>query len=144
MACADFEKIRQLLPYLDLYLMDIKHTNPEKHKEFTGRSNELMMENARRVALSGQTRLIIRVPVIPSLDVYKRQAQCDHVNHVSTQLPYAVLAAAVSFVTYLVAGFVKTAWIALPVGFVLMFITLFVVRHLNPTLEEHLENERNK
>ena len=34
-------------------------------------------------------------------------AQCDHVNHVSTQLPYAMLAAAVSFVTYLVAGFVK-------------------------------------
>lgn len=68
MACADFEKIRQLLPYIDLYLMDIKHTNPEKHKEFTGRSNELMMENARRVALSGQTRLIIRVPVIPSFN----------------------------------------------------------------------------
>ncbi|MFR3766592.1 MAG: glycyl-radical enzyme activating protein [Blautia sp.] len=68
MACADYEKIRQLLPYLDLYLMDIKHTNPEKHKEFTGRSNELMMENARRVALSGQTRLIIRVPVIPSFN----------------------------------------------------------------------------
>ncbi|MDY3016209.1 glycyl-radical enzyme activating protein [Blautia sp.] len=68
MACADFEKIRRLLPYLDLYLMDIKHTNPEKHKEFTGRSNELMMENARKVALSGQTRLIIRVPVIPSFN----------------------------------------------------------------------------
>lgn len=68
MACADYEKIRQLLPYLDLYLMDIKHTNPEKHKEFTGRSNELMMENARRVAFSGQTRLIIRVPVIPSFN----------------------------------------------------------------------------
>lgn len=68
MACADFEKIRQLLPYLDLYLMDIKHTNPEKHKVFTGRSNELMMENARKVALSGQTRLIIRVPVIPSFN----------------------------------------------------------------------------
>ncbi len=71
-------------------------------------------------------------------------AQCDHVNHVSTQLPYAILAAAVSFVTYLIAGFVKTAWIALPVGIVLMLITLFVIRHLNPTLEEHLENERNK
>ena len=68
MACADFEKIRQLLPYLDLYLMDIKHTNPEKHKMFTGRSNEMMMENARKVALSGQTRLIIRVPVIPSFN----------------------------------------------------------------------------
>lgn len=71
-------------------------------------------------------------------------AQCDHVNHVSTQLPYAILAAAVSFVTYLVAGFVKTAWIALPVGIVFMLITLFVIRHLNPTLEEHLENEKNK
>ena len=35
-------------------------------------------------------------------------AQCDHVTHVSTQLPYAILAAAVSFVTYIVAGFVKT------------------------------------
>ena len=49
-------------------------------------------------------------------------AQCDHVTHVSTQLPYAILAAAVSFVTYIVAGFVKTAWIALPVGIVLMLI----------------------
>mgnify|MGYP002122023360 FL=1 len=54
-------------------------------------------------------------------------AQCDHVTHVSTQLPYAILAAAVSFVTYIVAGFVKTAWIALPVGIVLMLIVLFVI-----------------
>lgn len=71
-------------------------------------------------------------------------AQCDHVNHVSTQLPYAMLAAAVSFVTYLVAGFVKTAWIALPVGIVLMVATLMVIRHMHPTLEEHLENETQK
>ena len=59
-------------------------------------------------------------------------AQCDHVTHVSTQLPYAILAAAVSFVTYIVAGFVKTAWIALPVGIVLMLIVLFVIKMLNP------------
>lgn len=63
-------------------------------------------------------------------------AQCDHVTHVSTQLPYAILAAAVSFVTYIVAGFVKTAWIALPVGIVLMLIVLFVIKMMNPMLVE--------
>ena len=59
-------------------------------------------------------------------------AQCDHVTHVSTQLPYAILAAAVSFVTYIVAGFVKTAWIALPVGILLMLIVHFVIKMMNP------------
>lgn len=63
-------------------------------------------------------------------------AQCEHVNHVTTQLPYAVLAAVVSFVTYIVAGFVKSAWIALPVGIVLMLAVLFALRGINGTIEE--------
>ena len=46
-------------------------------------------------------------------------AQCNHVNHVSTQLPYAVSVAAISFITYIVTGFVQSAWISLPVGVVL-------------------------
>lgn len=57
-------------------------------------------------------------------------AQCDHVNHVSTQLPYAILVAAVSFVTYIIAGFVRTAWIVLPIGMVLLVVTLLVVKYL--------------
>lgn len=68
MACAPFEHIKMILPYLDLYLMDIKHTNHKKHKKYTGRSNELMLENARKVALSGRVRLIIRVPVVPTFN----------------------------------------------------------------------------
>ena len=68
MGCAPYEVIESILPYLDTYLMDIKHTNPEKHKEFTGRSNELMLENARKIAASGQTNLVIRVPVIPTFN----------------------------------------------------------------------------
>ncbi len=68
MGCASFETIGKLLPYLDTYLMDIKHTNTLKHKEFTGRSNELMLENAKKIAQSGQTRLVIRVPVIPGFN----------------------------------------------------------------------------
>lgn len=63
-------------------------------------------------------------------------AQCEHVDHVTTQLPYAVLAAAVSFVTYIVAGFVKSAWIALPVGIVLMLAALFALRNINGTVNE--------
>lgn len=63
-------------------------------------------------------------------------AQCEHVNHVMTQLPYAVTCAAVSFVTYIVAGFVKTAWIALPVGIVLMLGAMFVLKMRGDTVEE--------
>lgn len=57
-------------------------------------------------------------------------AQCDHVNHVSTQLPYAILVAAVSFVTYIIAGFVRTAWIVLPIGMVLLIGILLVIKYL--------------
>ena len=62
-------------------------------------------------------------------------AQSNHINHVNTQLPYAITVAAVSFVTYIVAGFVKTAWIALPVGIVLMIGTLFVMKKMSGTVE---------
>ena len=55
-------------------------------------------------------------------------AQCDHVTHVSTQLPYVITAALVSFVTYIIAGFVQSAWIALPAGIILMAITLVIIR----------------
>ena len=55
-------------------------------------------------------------------------AQCDHVTHVSTQLPYVITAALVSFVTYIIAGFVQSAWIALPVGIGLMIVTLMVIK----------------
>ena len=55
-------------------------------------------------------------------------AQCNHVNHVNTQLPYAMTVAAVSFVSYLSAGFVPYAFIALPISIVLMLGTLFVLK----------------
>ncbi len=63
-------------------------------------------------------------------------AQCEHVNHVMTQLPYAVTAAVVSFITYIIAGFVQTAWIALPVGIVLMMGVIFVLKYMGNTVEE--------
>ena len=68
MACVPWKNIEMVLPYLDTYLMDIKHTNQEKHKQFTGKPNGLALENARKVALSGQTNLVIRVPVVPTFN----------------------------------------------------------------------------
>ena len=62
-------------------------------------------------------------------------AQCEHVNHVTTQLPYAVTAAAVSFVSYIIAGFVQSAWIALPIAIALMVATMFVIRAVNGVLK---------
>ncbi|MCI2056366.1 MAG: Na+/H+ antiporter NhaC family protein [Oscillibacter sp.] len=62
-------------------------------------------------------------------------AQCDHVSHVSTQLPYAMAAAAVSFVSYLAAGlFVELGvpgWLGLPVGIVLMLAVLVIIHQKN-------------
>ena len=63
-------------------------------------------------------------------------AQCEHVNHVTTQLPYAIVAAVVSFISYIIAGFVQSAWIALPIAIVLMVITMLVIRGINGVLKE--------
>ncbi len=63
-------------------------------------------------------------------------AQCDHVTHVSTQLPYAATVAAVSFVAYLIAGFIQSAWIALPIAILLMVLTIIGIKLLLKTPED--------
>ena len=55
-------------------------------------------------------------------------AQCNHINHVSTQLPYAITVAAISFVGYIVAGFVQNVFVVLGVSIVLTVGTLFVIK----------------
>ena len=62
-------------------------------------------------------------------------AQCNHINHVSTQLPYAITVAGVSFVLYIIAGFVQSAWITLPLGVVLTVATLFVIKKITDKKE---------
>lgn len=63
-------------------------------------------------------------------------AQCEHVNHVSTQLPYAVTAAAVSFVTYIIAGFVQSPLVSLPAGILLMLGVLTIIKTKGNTIQE--------
>lgn len=62
-----FEIIQDYLKHLDYVLMDIKNMDSEKHKAFTGQPNELILENARKIAESGAD-LTIRVPVIPGFN----------------------------------------------------------------------------
>jgi Na+/H+ antiporter NhaC len=56
--------------------------------------------------------------------------QCNHINHVSTQMPYAITVAAISFVMFVIAGFVQNIWICLPLGIVLTIATLFAIKML--------------
>lgn len=66
-AVVDYSVIQRILPFLDLYLMDIKHMNSDKHMEFTTQPNERILENARRLAKDAK-ELIIRVPTIPTFN----------------------------------------------------------------------------
>ena len=93
-SCAKWEVIERLLPHIDTYMMDIKHMNPAKHKEFTGQGNELILENAKRIGAAG-ANLIIRVPVIPGFndteseisDIARFAAEIRGVKHIHL-LPY--------------------------------------------------------
>lgn len=71
--------------------------------------------------------------------------QCDHINHVSTQLPYAMTVAVISFAGYLFAGLLQlpgvslpfaSAWIILPVSLVILVIVLVIIKKLGGTVEE--------
>ncbi len=57
-------------------------------------------------------------------------AQSEHVNHVSTQLPYALTVAAISFVTYIIAGFTKSALISLPCGILMTLVVLMFAKYI--------------
>ncbi|MBR3965917.1 MAG: glycyl-radical enzyme activating protein [Clostridia bacterium] len=64
---AKAETIKKLLPYVDTVLMDIKHMNGEKHKEFTTQDNALILENAKLIAKEAK-RMVVRVPVVPTFN----------------------------------------------------------------------------
>ena len=63
-------------------------------------------------------------------------AQCEHINHVSTQLPYAITAAVVSFITYIIAGFVQNAAVTMIIGILLMVVVLVMLRYALGTKTE--------
>lgn len=83
-ASLPYSEIEKLLPFLDLVLMDIKLIDPVRHKEYTGISNERILDNARALAKSG-VELIIRTPVIPGVN--DSDAQIRAISSFARSLP---------------------------------------------------------
>lgn len=66
-AYAKESDIREILPLVDMFLLDIKSIDNDKHIKFTGVSNEVILNNAKLIAKEGK-EVIIRVPVIPEFN----------------------------------------------------------------------------
>ncbi len=62
-----WESVERVLPYVDLFFADLKIADAEKHRKFTGQSNELIIENLKKLSLAAK-ELIVRIPVIPSVN----------------------------------------------------------------------------
>ena len=71
-------------------------------------------------------------------------AECEHLNHVSTQIPYAVYVAGISFVCYLIAGFVPIWYVMLPLSVAIMIGSLFLIKYLSTKYYAKKEANANK
>ena len=99
-------------------------------------TNETMMIISISACMAGAVCGDHCSPISDTTIMASAGAQSNHVNHVTTQLPYAITVAAVSFVTYVIAGFVKNVFICLPVGIVLMIGTLVVIQKMTAEKKE--------
>ena len=71
---APYERFEQLLPYVDTFLYDVKLMDPEKHKEYTGVDNALILENLTKLAAAG-ARIYIRIPTIRGVNATRENMQ---------------------------------------------------------------------
>ncbi|MBM6948464.1 Na+/H+ antiporter NhaC family protein [Mordavella massiliensis] len=92
--------------------------------------NETMMIISISACMAGAVCGDHCSPISDTTIMSSAGAQCNHVNHVTTQLPYAITVAAISFFIYILAGFVQSAWIALPAGIVVTIAVLLVIRKI--------------
>lgn len=107
---------------------------------FSGSNHELMIISIS-ACMAGAVCGDHCSPISDTTIMASAGAGCKHVNHVTTQLPYALVAAAVSFITYIVAGFTQNALISLPIGILLLLAALLVIKNLfagNETTDQTL------
>jgi pyruvate formate lyase activating enzyme len=70
-----WENLEKVIPYLDLIYYDIKHMDAGQHKDATGVTNTLILENARRILGRGTPTTVVRVPLIPGFNAEEEQIQ---------------------------------------------------------------------
>ena len=80
-----WSNLEPTLPYVDFFLWDIKHMDPKKHEEYTGVSNELILQNAQSIS-ERKVPIFIRVPVIPGYNDSKEnlKAICEFSKQLSS------------------------------------------------------------
>lgn len=66
-AYIQWEVLEEALDYVDLVLFDVKHMDPEKHREVTGVDNHLILDNLKRMAKMGK-EIIVRIPLLPDIN----------------------------------------------------------------------------
>ena len=91
-------------------------------------TNETMMIISISACMAGAVCGDHCSPISDTTIMASAGAQCNHVNHVTTQLPYAATVAVVSCITYVIAGFVQNALICLPIGMVLLAAALLFMK----------------
>lgn len=90
---APWENIERIKDNVDLFLYDIKHMDNEKHKKYTGVSNELILDNLRKLAGEGK-RIWVRIPIIPGIndDALNIEKMCEFISSLNLRdvfiLPY--------------------------------------------------------
>lgn len=94
-------------------------------------SGDIMMVLSISACLAGAVCGDHCSPISDTTIMASAGARCDHMNHVSTQLPYALTVAAVSFVGFLLSGLIKNWFVTFPISVVLMIGTLFAIKFLD-------------
>lgn len=91
------EHIKEALPYIDLFLFDLKHVEPNKFKKYTGGNIEIILKNIRYISSVDPEKIVLRVPVIPdfnyddaTIDAIFEEAKRDGIKEVHL-LPYHTL-----------------------------------------------------
>ena len=95
---------------------------------FSGDMNNELMIIAISACMAGAVCGDHCSPISDTTIMASAGAQCNHIGHVSTQLPYAITAAIVSMVAYIFAGFIRNWLICLPIGIILMVVTLLAIK----------------
>ncbi len=97
---------------------------------FTGSNQSELMVIGISACLAGAVCGDHCSPISDTTIMSSAGGQCNHINHVSTQMPYAISVAAISFVMFIIAGFVQNPWICLAGGIVLTVLFLFVMKNI--------------
>lgn len=90
---APYEHVKEVLSQLDMCFFDIKHIDDEKHKQITGQSNKLIIENLTRILKETTTPITIRLPLIPTIndDEEHLAAYAEFLNNLPRHVTFEIL-----------------------------------------------------